>query len=72
MCIACRNRESQHSLIRIQFIKNRAVAYTGSGRSYYVCQECGRTPKRIKKIIKQFKLDEEDFLKLIKELDTDG
>ena len=72
MCIACRNRESQHSLIRIQFVENRAIAYTGSGRSFYLCRECGRNPKRIRQITKRYKLEEEDFLKLIKELDTDG
>ena len=72
MCIACRNRESQHTLIRIQFDGNLAIPYRGEGRSYYLCRSCSRNAKRIRQITKRFRLEEEAFLELIKELDTDG
>jgi len=72
MCIACRNRESQHTLIRIQFDNGRAIPYRGEGRSCYLCHPCSRNAKRIRQITKRFKIGEEEFLKLIKELSTDG
>ncbi len=72
MCIACRNRESQHTLIRIQFDGNRAVPYTGYGRSWYLCRRCSQDAKRVKSVSKRFKIDVEEFLTLIKELETDG
>ena len=72
MCIACRNRESQRALFRIQFEDGRAVAYRGTGRSCYICRTCSRDHKRIRKIVKRFKIDEAEFVKLLKEYETDG
>ncbi len=72
MCIACRNRESQHTLIRLQLDGKRAVAYRGEGRSFYLCRDCSLDAKRIRKLIKRFKFNEEEFFTLIKELSTDG
>jgi len=72
MCIACRNRESQRLLIRIQFEDNRVIPYRGYGRSSYLCRECSRDEKRIKKLSKRFRVEEAEFVKLLKEFNTDG
>ncbi|WP_292656980.1 DUF448 domain-containing protein [Nitratifractor sp.] len=72
MCIACRNREPQHTLIRIQFEGGRVIPYRGQGRSSYICRACSQNTKRIKQLSKRFRIEEEAFVKLLKECYTDG
>jgi len=40
MCIACRKREKQQELIRLQKEKNSLIGYSGRGRSFYICRDC--------------------------------
>ncbi len=70
MCIACRNREYQHTLIRVQFENTQIIPYRGYGRSSYICQACSRDAKRIKQLSKRFHFKEEEFVKLLKECYT--
>ncbi len=72
MCIACRTRDSQSALIRIQFEDGRALPYRGTGRSSYLCHACSQDGKRIRKIAKRFRIDERELLTLLKEYYTDG
>jgi len=72
MCIACRNRESQSALIRIQFEEHRVVPYRGTGRSSYLCRACSQDIKRIRKMAKRFRVEEAELVKLLKEYNTDG
>jgi len=68
MCIACRSRSPQHTLIRLKQEGNDVIAYDGSGRSFYLCVDCIKKEKRVKGLVKRFKLDEERFVKLLMEL----
>jgi predicted RNA-binding protein YlxR (DUF448 family) len=72
MCIACRNRDSQSALIRIQFEGSRVIPYRGEGRSSYICRPCSQDIKRIRKIAKRFRVEEAELVKLLKEYYTDG
>jgi len=59
MCVACRKRDKQHNLFRLQCINNKLVKFTGSGRSFYVCENCKNSKKFIKFISKLCKLNKE-------------
>jgi len=75
MCIACRERELQEKLIRLQENNNHIFPYTGVGRSFYLCSDCGQNEKKVKGLIKRFKLStdgSEWFVKYLKELDKNG
>nr|WP_245526331.1 DUF448 domain-containing protein [Nitratifractor salsuginis] len=72
MCIACRNREPQHTLIRIQFESGQVMPYRGFGRSSYICRSCSQDSKRIKQLSKRFRIQEDVLVKLLKECTTDG
>jgi predicted RNA-binding protein YlxR (DUF448 family) len=65
MCIACRSRYPQHTLIRLKQEGNDIVAYNGFGRSFYVCDKCSKDTKKVKGLVKRFRLDEERFVKLL-------
>jgi len=68
MCIACRRRSPQHTLIRLKQEGNDVIAYNGYGRSFYLCDVCTKNEKKIKGLVKRFKLDEERFVKLLMEV----
>ena len=72
MCISCRSRHPQTSLIRLKLEGTEITAHDGKGRSFYLCRECSVNEKKIKGLTKRFKQDEERFVKLLKELMTNG
>ena len=72
MCISCRDRHPQKSLIRLKLEGKDVVAFDGKGRSFYLCDSCSKNEKKIKGLVKRFKQDEEQFTKLLKELIKNG
>ena len=72
MCISCRDRHPQKSLIRLKLEGKNIVAFDGKGRSFYLCDSCSKNEKKIKGLVKRFKQDEEQFTKLLKELIKNG
>ena len=72
MCISCRDRHPQKSLIRLKLEGKDVVAFDGKGRSFYLCAVCSKNEKKIKGLVKRFKQDEEQFTKLLKELVKNG
>lgn len=72
MCIACRSRYPQKSLLRLKLDGKELVTHDGEGRSLYLCNVCSVNEKKIKGLTKRFKQDEERFVKLLKELVNNG
>ena len=68
MCIACRSRHPQNTLIRLKHEGNEVVAFDGRGRSFYLCDVCIRNEKKVQGLVKRFKQDLERFIKLLEEL----
>ena len=68
MCIACRGRHPQNTLIRLKQEGSEVVASDGKGRSFYLCDICVHNEKKIKGLVKRFKQDEERFTMLLKTL----
>ena len=71
MCIACRSRHPQNTLIRLKHEGNEIVASDGKGRSFYLCDVCIKNEKKIQGLVKRFKQDEERFIKLLEELTSE-
>jgi predicted RNA-binding protein YlxR (DUF448 family) len=65
MCIACRSRHPQNTLIRLKLSGKEVVAFDGFGRSFYLCDECVKNEKKVKGLVKRFKQDLEQFIKLL-------
>jgi predicted RNA-binding protein YlxR (DUF448 family) len=72
MCISCRSRHPQNSLIRLKQEGQNVIAFDGKGRSFYLCDLCVKNEKKIKGLTKRFKQDEERLVKLLKELINNG
>ena len=72
MCIACRSRYPQNTLIRLRQDGDTILAFDGKGRSFYLCVDCVKNEKKVKGLVKRFKQNEERFTKLLKELMNNG
>jgi len=68
MCITCRSRHPQNTLIRLKLSGKEVVAFDGYGRSFYLCAECVKNEKKVKGLVKRFKQDTEQFTKLLTQL----
>ncbi|MCH5313836.1 MAG: DUF448 domain-containing protein [Helicobacter sp.] len=69
MCVRCRKRFQQKELLRLQSNGYSLCAFSGRGRSFYVCEECLAQPKTFQIIIKMNKLKvSEELIATIKEI----
>lgn len=52
MCVCCRRRFSQNELLRLKIDDAKIVFFDGSGRSFYICEECISSDKIIGSLIR--------------------
>lgn len=64
MCIVCRNRFAQSSLLRLQIKDNRLINFTNTGRSFYLCDDCVGSKNCINTICKINKTKNNDTINL--------
>jgi predicted RNA-binding protein YlxR (DUF448 family) len=62
MCVACRKRDLQQNLYRLQCKNNSLNFFSGSGRSFYVCKECINSKKFLKYLSKLCNLKKEEII----------
>ncbi len=72
MCIACRTRESQHDLIRLQLQEGDVIPFSGTGRSFYLCHSCVQDGKRMRGIARRLGVEHDALRTTLKEFTTDG
>ena len=73
MCISCRGRFNQDSLIRLQCIDSNLFKYHDRGRSFYLCKNCLKEEKKTSKsLMRQCRSGDIDkFMNKLKEIITD-
>ncbi len=69
MCIVCKDRGFQNSLIRLQHIDENVVFFSGRKRSFYLCKDCLCDDKKRVGLSKRFKTEIQVFDNLLKEID---
>lgn len=62
MCILCRSRRPQNTLLRLQCQHKKLVRFTGSGRSFYLCESCFEQKKLDRALARQCKTGETQML----------
>jgi len=75
MCVICRVRKLQKELIRLQHKDSSIIPYSGQGRSFYLCSACSGNDKKVRSLIRRFRLSRQAQRRLIeylKELDSNG
>lgn len=72
MCVVCRQRSAQESLLRLQCHERLLTPYQNQGRSFYICFTCIDTKSCAKVMAKQCKSGEiEALMKQLKEFTVD-
>jgi len=73
MCISCREREIQDKLLRLQCIDGSIEVFNGSGRSFYLCENCILLEKKVlKALMRQCRSGDKDkFTNKLKEIIAD-
>ena len=72
MCIVCRRRMAQKSLLRLQCRQKALVRFTGSGRSFYLCESCFEEKKLERALARQCQTgDTQMLLNQLKEIIAD-
>jgi len=72
MCINCRTRLYQDELYRLQCKDRRVFAYSGVGRSFYICSSCIDDKRLSKNLARICKTDPASALKMLKEIIDNG
>ena len=73
MCIACRERDVQSNLLRLQCNDTRLSSFGKDGRSFYLCKNCLLDDKKISKSLMRHcrSGDKEKLMNKLKEIITD-
>jgi len=73
MCISCRDRVAQSKLLRLQCNDGSIEVFKGSGRSFYICENCIFLEKKVlKALMRQCKSGDRDkFMNKLKEIIAD-
>lgn len=73
MCVACRQRDTQDKLLRVQCIEGSLEVFLGKGRSFYFCRTCLEEEKKVSKsLMRQCKsADKNKFMNKLKEIIAD-
>jgi predicted RNA-binding protein YlxR (DUF448 family) len=70
MCISCRDRQTQKSLLRLQCSEGELKSFSGIGRSFYLCTKCLNDKKKtLKSLMRICKTkDKEKMTNKLKEI----
>jgi len=68
MCVVCRERLTQSEMLRLQCQNKEIIAFSGIGRSFYICKDC-INDKKLDKIIQRIcKIDKQTTKTLISKI----
>ncbi len=72
-CVACRVKEAQQKLTRLQCVDGNLTAFSGCGRSFYLCKNCLKEEKKLTKaLMRQCRTSQKDkLMNKLKEIITD-
>jgi len=73
MCVSCRERHNQNTLLRLQCKDASVESFNGTGRSFYLCKVCLDNEKKLtKSLMRQCRSsDKERLTNRLKEIITD-
>lgn len=70
-CISCRKKQEQNLLNRLQCKEKKLSFFTGSGRSFYICDDC-LDDKRLEKALYRHCKNKDNYIEQLKEIIANG
>jgi len=72
MCVICRKRLPQSALLRLQCQNSSLIAFSGHGRSFYLCDDCFDIKNTARALARQCKTNAtQTLLQQLKEIIID-
>ncbi|MCK5110010.1 MAG: DUF448 domain-containing protein [Arcobacteraceae bacterium] len=71
-CISCREKFEQTTLVRLQCIDKNLKPFSGSGRSFYLCNDCLKNQKRCEKALYRQCRNKDNYFEQLKEIVENG
>ena len=75
MCVQCRERFAQDTLLRLQSFEHKISPFKGMGRSFYVCKDCAPLESFTRHMMGKHKVPNnmhETFREQLKEIVANG
>ncbi len=71
-CVVCRSKFSQKLLNRLQCSEKKLTAYTGVGRSFYICNECLENESKLEKALYRSCKNKDNYIVQLREILANG
>lgn len=71
-CVVCRLKIPQKLLNRLQCNDNKITAFTGKGRSFYICDDCLKDESKVEKSLYRQCKNKDNYIVQLREIFADG
>jgi len=71
-CVACRSKMAQKLLHRLQCKDKKLTAFTGIGRSFYVCNTCLENESKLEKALYRHCKNKDEYIVQLREILANG
>ena len=71
-CVACRSKMAQNLLYRLQCKDKKLTAFTGIGRSFYVCDSCLENESKLEKALYRHCKNKDEYIVQLREILANG
>ncbi len=71
-CVVCRKRIAQRLLNRLQCNNKKLTAFTGIGRSFYVCNNCLENTSKLEKALYRNCKNKDEYMVKLREILANG
>lgn len=71
-CVVCRKRMAQKLLIRLQCNDKKLTAFTGIGRSFYLCTTCLENDSKLEKALYRHCKNKDEYIVQLREILAHG
>ncbi len=71
-CVVCRSKISQKLLNRLQCSDKKLTAFTGIGRSFYICDDCLKDESKLEKSLYRTCKNKDNYIVQLREIFANG
>ena len=71
-CVVCRIKMAQKLLTRLQCNEKKLIAFSGKGRSFYICDSCLDNDSKLEKALYRYCKNKDEYIVQLREILANG
>ncbi len=71
-CVVCRVKMAQKLLNRLQCQDKKLIAFSGKGRSFYICDSCLESESKLEKALYRHCKNKDEYIVQLREILANG